>query len=104
MVNAGEDGVLLEEVDQQDGDGVRRETALGLPVQPDQTGPVPEGHPQGPNSLVQVVVVPQQAAGLGGVEVVETQLTVEVAVGGESDGRDLGCEVVSHRVEITKRS
>ena len=37
------------------------------------------------------------------MKVVETQCTVEVAVGGESDGRDLGGEVVSHRVEVTER-
>ena len=39
---------------------------------------------------------------LAGVEVVETQITVEVTVGGESDGWDVGGEVVSHRVEVTE--
>ena len=80
-----------------------RKSPLSLSIQHDETGPVPEGHPQGPNSLVQVVVVPQQAAGLGGVEVVETELAVEVAVAGESDCWDLRCEVVSYRVEVTKQ-
>ena len=42
------------------------------------------------------------ARNLAGVEVVETQLTLEVTVGGESDGRDVGGEVVSHRVEVTE--
>ena len=42
------------------------------------------------------------ARNLAGVEVVETQLTVEVTVGGESDGRDVRGEVVSHRVEVTE--
>ena len=104
-VDAGQDwlGLLLEEIHQEDGERVRRESPLSLSVQHHQTGPVLEGHPQGPDPLVQAVVVPQQAAGLRGVEVVETQLTVEVAVGGESDGRDLGGEVVSHRVEVTGR-
>lgn len=80
-----------------------RKSPLSLSIQHDETGPVPEGHPQGADSLVQVVVVPQQAAGLRGVEVVETELAVEVAVAGESDRRDLRCEVVSYRVEVTKQ-
>ena len=42
------------------------------------------------------------ARNLAGVKVVETQLTVEVTVGGESDGRDVRGEVVSHRVEVTE--
>ena len=37
------------------------------------------------------------------MEVVETQLIVEVAVGRESDGWDLGGEVICHRVEVTER-
>ena len=105
-MDAGQDrlGLLLEEIHQENGEGVRRQSPLRLSVQIDEAGPVPEGHPQGANPLVHVVVVSQQGAGLGGVEVVETQLTVEVAVGGESDGRDLGGEVVSDGVEVTKRS
>ena len=73
-VDAGEDGLglLLEEVDQENGEGVRGQTALRLSVQHHQAGPVPEGHSQGPDSLVQAVVVPQEAARLGSVEIVET--------------------------------
>ena len=73
-VDAGEDGLglLLEEVHQEDGECVRGEGPLRLSVQHHQTGPVPEGHPQGPDSLVQAVVVPQEAARLGSVEIVET--------------------------------
>ena len=103
-MDAGQDrlGLLLEEIHQENSEGVWRQSPLRLSIQVDQAGPVPEGHPQGPDPLVHGVVVPQQGAGLGGVEIVETQLTVEVTVGGESDGRDLGCEVVSYRVEVTK--
>ena len=104
-MDAGEDGLglLLEEVDQQDGEGVRWKGPLRLSVQRHETRPVPEGHPECVDPLVQTVVVPQQAASLGGLEVVQTQLAVEVAVGRESDGRDLGCEVLRHRVEVTKQ-
>ena len=34
-------GLLLEEVDEQDGEGVGGQGALGLPVQPHQVGPEP---------------------------------------------------------------
>ena len=94
--------MLLEEVDQQDGDGVRRETALGLPVQPDQTGPVPEGHPQHPHPPVQLVVVLQQPTGLGSERVVEAELTLEVAVSHKLDGGYLAVELLSHRMEFAE--
>ena len=68
---------------------MRRQSPLCLSVQYHKTGSVLEGHPQGLNPLVQAVEVPQQVAGLAGMKVVKTQLAVEVAVGGESDGRDL---------------
>ena len=42
--------LLLQEVDQQDGERVRGEGALGLAVQPDQVSPVPETDAQGTDS------------------------------------------------------
>ena len=53
--------------------------------------------------MVQLAVVPQEVAGLRGVQVVEAELAVEVTVGGELDGGDLAGELVRYGVELTER-
>ena len=73
---------------------MRRQRALSLSVQPHQRGPVAECHAQSPHPRVQLPVVPQEAAGLEGLDVVEAQLARHVAVGGELNSRDLESELV----------
>ena len=95
-------GLLLQVVDQHDGEGVRRERALGLPVHAAQHGPQSDcgrerGHPR-----VQREVVPEEGRGLEGAVVVERELAGEgrLALGrprdGEEDHGDLGAEVATH--------
>ena len=82
---------------------MRRQRSLSLSVQLDQRCPVSERHAQSSHSRVQVPVVSQETAGLEGVEVVEAELAVEVAVGGEFDGGNLAGELVRYGVELAKR-
>ena len=60
----------------------------------------PEGDAEGADPGVELPVVPKQAACLEGLAVVEAELAGEVVVGRELDGRDLGGELVRHRVEL----